>query len=119
MAQPSLARSATSDVSDIFYWKHTFCPAVSLLSPITKEMTSKTPTQASAPVDAGDLDTPLKSVLNFRDVGDFVNKASGSKSVHLQLQVAKLTSRRRLKTRLLYRGARPGKSKASPLSYGH
>ena len=88
MAQPSLARSATSDVSDLFYRKHTFCPAVSLLSPIAKDMTSKTPAQASAPVDANDLDTPLKSVLNFRDVGEFVNRASGTKSVHLQLGVA-------------------------------
>ena len=59
-----------------------------MLSLIAKEMTSKTPTQASAAVDANDLDTPLKSVLNFRDVGGFVNRASGSKSVHLQLEVA-------------------------------
>ena len=60
----------------------------SLLSFESLCYSSKTPAQASAPVDANDLDTPLKSVLNFRDVGEFVNRASGSKSVHLQPQVA-------------------------------
>jgi hypothetical protein len=58
-----------------------------LFSPIAKDMASKTPAQASTPVNANDLDTPLKSVLNFRDVGEFVNRASGSKSVHLQLAI--------------------------------
>ncbi|XPS79309.1 Protein-tyrosine-phosphatase [Ascochyta lentis] len=55
-------------------------------------MASKTPEQGITPADAEDLNTPLKSVLNFRDVGEFVNRATGT---------------RLLKTRLLYRGARP------------
>jgi protein tyrosine/serine phosphatase len=53
-------------------------------------MAAKAPVSAAA--DVNDLNTPLKSVLNFRDVGAFVNRASGTT---------------RLKTRLLYRGARP------------
>jgi len=39
-----------------------------------------------------DLRTPLQSILNFRDVGEFVNTATGTK---------------RLRTGLLYRSARP------------
>ncbi|KAH7401870.1 protein-tyrosine phosphatase-like protein [Phaeosphaeria sp. MPI-PUGE-AT-0046c] len=38
------------------------------------------------------LQAPLRSILNFRDAGDFVNKATGTK---------------RIKTGLLYRSARP------------
>ncbi|KAF1929572.1 uncharacterized protein M421DRAFT_60192 [Didymella exigua CBS 183.55] len=54
-------------------------------------MAAKPPVQATS-TNVDDLITPLKSVLNFRDVGAFVNRASG---------------KNRLKTRLLYRGARP------------
>ncbi|KAF1845880.1 uncharacterized protein K460DRAFT_386286 [Cucurbitaria berberidis CBS 394.84] len=42
-----------------------------------------------------DLRSPLKSILNFRDVSEFVNKATRSN---------------RLRTGLLYRGARPDES---------
>jgi hypothetical protein len=39
-------------------------------------MAAKAPVSAAA--DVNDLNTPLKSVLNFRDVGAFVNRASGT-----------------------------------------
>jgi len=39
-------------------------------------MAAKTPLTKSTDID--DLNTPLKSVLNFRDVGAFVNRASGT-----------------------------------------
>jgi hypothetical protein len=42
-------------------------------------MDSKAPAQAIIPESTADLNTPLKSVLNFRDVGEFVNKAVGTK----------------------------------------
>ncbi|KAH8731298.1 protein-tyrosine phosphatase-like protein [Phaeosphaeriaceae sp. PMI808] len=45
----------------------------------------------------GMLQTPLKTVLNFRDAGDFVNKATGIK---------------RLRTGLLFRSARPDEASA-------
>lgn len=39
-------------------------------------MAAKTPVYNTT--DVNDLNTPLKSVLNFRDVGAFVNRASGT-----------------------------------------
>jgi hypothetical protein len=50
---------------------------------------------------AGQLQTPLQSILNFRDVSEYVNKATNTK---------------RLKTGLLYRSARPGNIVSTTLS---
>jgi protein-tyrosine phosphatase len=64
------------------------------------------------------LQSPLKSILNFRDAGDFVNKASVTKLVFLPFIEHFLTKNSRVKTGLLFRSARPGESDFSDHAVG-
>jgi hypothetical protein len=53
----------------------------------------------------------MKSILNFRDVSQFVNEHTGTRYFKLTVDsLALLTICSRLRTGLLYRSARPGMS---------